>query len=88
MKKKIMEYTCDTCQDRELVVGDRYPYDKGWSYLFNFQFKTSDTVAEATTDKHFCSVRCFRDFIEAKIKDNMLKDDGKQLRLTDCFKSD
>lgn len=64
-KQDFTKFKCDTCGKpvvMEMCSG--FPYDKGWRYLYNFEFKFANRIfMGAEKDKHFCSVSCMVEFL-------------------------
>lgn len=75
MKEKIVnvKITCDKCnKEISFLDGTKYPYDKGWCYIYSFQGrigKKSNHRLHVTDEKvqfndlHFCSGKCASEFI-------------------------
>ncbi|MBS3089849.1 hypothetical protein J4461_03150 [Candidatus Pacearchaeota archaeon] len=68
-KKEV--FICDNCgkASSELAEGLEIPYQQGWRYLEEFEFKASLNYRHETIRKHFCSNNCLLSFIGLFIKD-------------------
>jgi hypothetical protein len=66
---KIELFECDYCKtrmDAEKYKG--YPYEKGWTFLYNFEFKTTPSLTSCENrDKHFCCLEHLKLFILSKL---------------------
>jgi hypothetical protein len=67
MKEQITKFECDSC-GKEIIQGN-FPYDKKWFYLYNLELKNSDKGAISFKDKHFCSLKCMKTFIDNKLNE-------------------
>ena len=69
-EKKIITFICDRCgtHSEEKVMGSGFPYDKGWTYIYNFSYKLHDGKIHTFTDKHFCCINCLRAFLAYNAK--------------------
>lgn len=68
MKSNISVFTCDECGARKEIEGV-FPYQEGWVYLYNFDFKLSGNNQNKNHDKHLCSDKCFRKYIDKLIEE-------------------
>ena len=62
MSKETM-FVCDECGGSEVgSETEPFPYDKGWSYVYNLKWKTCTKLLGKkeveVRDKHFCSTDC------------------------------
>lgn len=76
MKKEYAKFVCEECQKEssEMSGGNyQYPYDSGWVYIYNLEFKTEQGKNRCFKDKHFCSQDCQRKWINGKVVDSKLK---------------
>ena len=55
-------FTCDQC-GKKSQPEEKFPYDKDWCYLYNFEFKLAQTGRLKEDDKHFCSKECMEKHI-------------------------
>ena len=75
MKKETLTFVCDNCGKEQGVKDSKYPYDKDWCYLYNFNTQIKgieiDTGVSVNRieqkDKHFCSAKCMLNFIANKL---------------------
>lgn len=74
MKKETIEFACDAhpCRKKIKVVANlfhqvKYPYDKGWKYIFKFAYKIDNKQRELC-DKHFCSKKCMVNYLDKAIQ--------------------
>jgi len=53
---KMTTFSCDKkgC-DKTMTQHDGFPYNEGWTYLYNLEFKVSRDKRIASIDMHFCS---------------------------------
>jgi len=66
MKKTI--FKCDNCR-KETSEGEGYkfPYEKGWVYLYKIEFKRKSGKSTNLRDRHFCSKKCMNEWINSQI---------------------
>jgi hypothetical protein len=64
MKEQITQtrFTCDECGAKS-GLESKFPYIKGWAYLYNFSFKLGENLVPMPKDKHFCSKECLTKFV-------------------------
>lgn len=73
-KENFTKFKCDSCMKSiTLKYNIGYPYEKGWKYLFNFDFKDEPVRQNRVMDKHFCCAACMVAFIE-KLIDRAVED--------------
>lgn len=63
--RQLTDFTCDQCSAK-IKDCPGFPYDKGWHYLYNLDFKTMTLEGVKNfklLDKHFCSAECVKSFI-------------------------
>lgn len=61
------KFICDNGCGAGVIEPEGYPYEKGWRYIFNFEFKTAKGKAHKIKDAHFDTARCMLEFISKKI---------------------
>lgn len=76
MKIKSVEFKCDNskcvhrimvCEEYDSIkTGEGYPYQKGWTYLYNLEIKVVGKIIKIK-DKHFCSSPCQLEYIKDKM---------------------
>ena len=66
-KRTLTEFGCDLLGCAVATISDKFPYERGWQYIYNFEAKLlsdimagkGDVMEEVRTikvkDKHFCS---------------------------------
>lgn len=68
MKEELTNFICDQCQKEiQVMKAQRFPYDKGWCYIYNISGKREldGSVAQrGASDKHFCCKTCMHKFIK------------------------
>ena len=77
MKREQTTFKCDTCGGEKSVQKFNesrvvFPYAEGWFYLYNLETQHIDKnpkhiMRTITKDNHFCSKRCFVEFIKKKL---------------------
>jgi len=66
-------FVCDNCGKKSKLMEEThklhsgYPYDEGWVYLYDFQFKEEKNTQKRSSDKHFCSSGCMKQYIIKEI---------------------
>lgn len=77
MKEQFTKFECDNCAEKTIIKDNSgFPYDKGWSYIYNIngQVSTNPTskIQDAfkrfeAKDKHFCSKECALEYIRLEL---------------------
>jgi len=73
MSKEIIEkaiFTCDNCKKKEILDNEKYPYDKGWVFLYNFKFKVASNKSNPNKEKHFCCRNCMVIYMNKKLEES------------------
>jgi hypothetical protein len=71
MKLNYVEFGCDRCGDRVVVPPNQsevLPYNRGWVYLYENNFKTRKDQIVQMKDKHFCSIECMTNYLQSLIR--------------------
>jgi hypothetical protein len=62
------KFTCDNCFKQRLFNKDgSFPYEDGWKFLKQFNFKTKQNHFKIIGDRQYCSIRCFSENIMIEI---------------------
>jgi len=72
--KKVIEKTifiCDNedCKKQETLFDKRFPYEKDWVYLHNFEFKVASNKQNPNKEKHFCCRNCMVIYMNKKLEE-------------------
>jgi len=64
-KRILTTFECDFCKKRsyESEEPPEYPYNFGWIYIYNLNFKTCNDKINNLKDLHFCCRDCFIKYI-------------------------
>jgi len=78
MKERVTKYKCDNnCKVEVTLTTDNYPFEDGWVIIRNLSIgipmKDNNSVKPygdviLNEPKHFCSKKCFSDFLIREIK--------------------
>lgn len=68
-QKLITIFTCDQCGTKSKQC-KKFPYEEGWTYLYNFAFKLADNITPMPKDKHFCSKECLIKYVNLVLERN------------------
>lgn len=82
---KLRVFECDYCKTRTEPIneklGNAFPYNKDWVYLYSFQAKITKEGRISMEDGHFCCVGCLIltiQNLEVKKHENKRKDNIKE----------
>ena len=69
--KNLTDFTCDQCS-KSINNQDSFPYNKKWIYLYKLEFKVAQQDSNRHSDNHFCSLDCFKKYIQNIINVNKI----------------
>ena len=70
-EKTLTTFNCDECgkQSEERTKDNCFPYEKGWVYIYNLEFKVASNHLNRIKDKHFCGPVCFHNYVQKIIQE-------------------
>ena len=79
MKYIKTEFICNHCNKSIVIPNDnfdgscQFPYDSGWIFIYNLEFKVEQKLPLKIAKEHFCSKKCLTDHIRQRIKEHIVE---------------
>lgn len=64
---------CDECNKVTMFQEGGFPYNLGWIFLYNFEFKEIQNCSNKSKEKHFCNKACMVKYV---VRQMTKKNDG------------